>query len=134
MSRPNNVLANALSRVLTSRTERKSTTTSKTMPKHLLDCLSFYPLHVEFPSDQSVMAICPAEGPPSYVAGQNATGQIHPGQCPLPTTVEKQDLFLEHPEFDAQGRLPFPYKTLYEYPQDDPVADVTNNKPTTISC
>ena len=35
-------------------------------------------------------------------------------------TVEQQDLFLEHPEFDAQGRLPFQYTTLFEYQQDDP--------------
>ena len=35
-------------------------------------------------------------------------------------TVEQQDLFLEHPEFDAQGRLPFQYKTLIEYQQDNP--------------
>ena len=34
--------------------------------------------------------------------------------------MEQQDLFLEHPEFDAQGILPFQYKTLYEYQQYDP--------------
>ena len=78
-SGPDNVLANALSHVPTSRTERESTTTSKTTPKNLLDCLSYYPLHVEFPSDQSVMVICPAKCPPLYVAGQDAAGQIHPG-------------------------------------------------------
>ena len=35
-------------------------------------------------------------------------------------TVAQQDLFLEHPVFDAKGRLPFQYKTLNEYQQDDP--------------
>ena len=67
--------------------ERESTTT--TTSKNLRDCLSYYPLHVEFPSDQSVMAICLAKCPPFYVAGQDATGQIHLGQCPLPMTVEQ---------------------------------------------
>ena len=74
-SRPDNVLADALSRVPMSCTEKESMTTSK----HLLECLSFYLLHVEFPSDQSVMAICPADCFPNYVAGQEAAGQIHPG-------------------------------------------------------
>ena len=61
------------------------------------------------------MVICPAKCPPLYVAGHDAAGQIRLGQCPLPMTVEQQDLFLEHPELDAQGRLPFQYITLYEY-------------------
>ena len=44
---PDNVLADALSRVPTARTERESTTTSA----HLVDCLSCYPLQVKFPTD-----------------------------------------------------------------------------------
>ena len=32
---------------------------------------------------------------------------------------QQEELFLEHPVFDAQGRLPFQYKTLYEYQQED---------------
>ena len=33
---------------------------------------------------------------------------------------QQEELFLEHPVFDAQGRLPFQYKTLYKYQQEDP--------------
>ena len=33
---------------------------------------------------------------------------------------QQEELFLEHPVFGAQGRLPFQYKTLYEYQQEDP--------------
>ena len=58
---PDNVLADALSRVPTARTERESTTTSA----HLVDCLSCYPFHVEFPSDlMVVVAKGQAECPP----------------------------------------------------------------------
>ena len=31
-----------------------------------------------------------------------------------------EEIFLEHPTFDKQGRLPFHYKTLFEYQQEDP--------------
>ena len=57
---PDNVLADALSRVPTARMERESTTTSA----HLVDCLSCYPLQVEFPTDQVVVANSRAECPP----------------------------------------------------------------------
>ena len=116
---PDNVLVNALSRVLTTRTERESTT----MSAQLIDCLSCYPFQVEFPSDQAVMANCRADCPPNSVASQDAVGQFSSGQCPLPMIVvqpQQEELFLEHLVFDAQGRLPFQYKTLYEYQQEDP--------------
>ena len=116
---PNNVLADALSQVLTARTKRESTTTSA----QLIDCLSCYPFQVEFPSNQAVMANCWADCPPNNVASQEAVGWFSPGRCPLPTIVvqpQQEELFLEHPVFDAQGRLPFQYKTLYEYQQEDP--------------
>ena len=32
----------------------------------------------------------------------------------------QEEIFLEHPTFDEQGRLPFHYKTLFEYQQEDP--------------
>ena len=51
---PDNILTDALSRVLMARMERESTTSSS----QLIDCLSCYPFHVEFPSDQAVMANC----------------------------------------------------------------------------
>ena len=65
---PDNVLANALSRVPMARTERESTTSSA----HLIDCLSCYPFHVEFPSDQMVMVNCQAACPPTHVASEEA--------------------------------------------------------------
>ena len=72
---PDNILADALSRIPTAHTERESTTSSS----QLIDCLSCYPFHVEFPSDQAVMANCRAECPPHHVASQEALGQISPG-------------------------------------------------------
>ena len=72
---PDKVLADALSRIPMARTERESTTTSA----QLVDCLSCYPFHVEFPSDQVVMAKSQAEGPPNHVASQEAIGWFSPG-------------------------------------------------------
>ena len=54
-----NVLADALSQVPTARMERESTT----MSANLIDCLSCYPFHVEFHSNQMVMANCWADCP-----------------------------------------------------------------------
>ena len=43
---------------------------------------------------------------------------------------QQEELFLEHPVFDAQGRLPFQYKTLYEYQQEDPrILALPTNQP-----
>ena len=126
---PDNILANALSCVPTARTERESTTSSS----QLIDCLSCYPLHVEFPSDQVVMANCRAECPPHHVASQEALGQISPGQCPSSMIVvqpHQEELFLKHPVFDDQGRLPFQYQTLYKYQWGDPsILALPINKP-----
>ena len=72
---PDNVLADALLRVPTARTERESTTTFA----HLVDCLSCYPLHVKFPTDQVVVANSQAECPPNQVASQEAIGWTSPG-------------------------------------------------------
>ena len=77
---PDNVLADALSQVPTACTERESTTTSA----QLIDCLSCYPFHMEFPSDQVVMVNCRAACPPTHVASQEAVGWFSPGRCPLP--------------------------------------------------
>ena len=42
----------------------------------------------------------------------------------------QEELFLEHPVFDDQGRLPFQYKTLYEYEQEAPsILALPINKP-----
>ena len=124
-----NVLADALSRVPTARTERESATTSD----QLIDCLSCYPFHVELPSGQVVKAKSRADSPPTHVASQEAIGRFSPGRCPLPTIVAQpshEELFLEHPVFDDQGRLPFQYKTLYEYQQDAPnILALPNDKP-----
>ena len=124
-----NVLANALSQVLTAHTERESTT----MSAQLIDCLSCYPFQVEFPSDQVVMVNCQADCPPNHVASQEAVGRFSPGRCPLPTTMvqpQQEELFLEHLVFDAQGRLPFQYKTLYEYQQESPrILALPTNQP-----
>ena len=94
-----------------------------TTSDQLIDCLSCYPFHVELPSDQVVKAKSRADSPPTHVASQEAIGRFSPGRCPLPTIVaqpSQEELFLEHPVFDDQGRLPFQYKTLYEYQQDAP--------------
>ena len=126
---PDNVLADALSHVLTARMERESTTTSA----QLVDCLSCYPFQVEFPCDQVVVVNCQADWPPNHVAGQEAVGQFSPGRCPLPMIVvqpHQEELFLEHPVSDDQGRLPFQYKTLYEYQQEAPsILALPINKP-----
>ena len=126
---PDNVLADALSRVPMARMERESTTTSA----QLIDCLSCYPFQVEFPSDQAVMVNCQADCPPNNVSSQEAVGRLSPGRCPYPTIVvqpQQEELFLEHPVFDDQGRLPFQYKTLYEYQQEDPrILALPINKP-----
>ena len=43
---------------------------------------------------------------------------------------QQEELFLEHPVFDAQGRLPFQYQTLYEYQQEDPhILALPNTQP-----
>ena len=103
------------------------------MSAELLDCVSCFPFQVEFHSDQVVMANCLADCPPKNVAGQEAVGWFSPGQCPLPMIVvqpQEEELFLEHPVFDDQGRLPFQYKTLYEYQQEDPhILSLPINKP-----
>ena len=68
-----------------------------------------------------------------HIAGQEAAGWYHPGRCPLPTNVAqqtKEEIFLEHPMFDEQGRLPFHYKTLFEYQQEDPqLLELPTSKP-----
>ena len=126
---PDNVLADALVHIPAARMERESTTTSA----QLVDCLSCYPFQVEFPSDQAVMANCRADCPPNNVASQEAEGRISPGRCPLSTIVvqpHQEEVFLKHPVFDDQGRLPFQYKTLYEYQQEDPsILALPFNKP-----
>ena len=117
---PDDVLTNALLWVLTAHMERESTT----MSAQLIDCFSScYPFQVEFPSDQVVMVNCQADCPPNNVASQEAIGRFSPGRCPLTTIMvqpQQEELFLEHPVFDAQGRLPFQYKTLYKYQQEVP--------------
>ena len=82
-SGPDNVLADALCRVPTARTERESTT----MSDQLIDCLSCYPFQVELPSDQVVKAKSWADSPPTHVASQEAIVRFSPGRCPLPTIV-----------------------------------------------
>ena len=71
--------------------------------------------------------------PPTHVASQEAVGRFSPGRCPLPTIVvqhQQEELFLEHPVFDAQGRLPCRYKTLHEYQQEDPrILALPNTQP-----
>ena len=90
--------------------ERESSNTSN---DDLMLCLSLYPLLVEFPLDQAVIPL--AHSPHFHIADQEVTGLLHPGQCPLPTNVAQQtmeEIFLEHPMLDDQGRLPFQYKTF----------------------
>ena len=72
---PDNVLADALSRVPPAHTEWESTTTSA----QLVDCLSCYTFQVEFPTDQMVVANCRSDCPPNQVASQEAIGQTSPG-------------------------------------------------------
>ena len=72
---PDNILTDALSRVLTAPMERESTT----MSAQLIDCLSCYPFQVEFPSNQAVMANCQADCPQNNVASQEAVAQFSPG-------------------------------------------------------
>ena len=120
-SGPSNILADALSRVPTTRTERESSQDDLTSNDELMFCLLSYPILVEFPIDQEVTPS--ANRQCFHVAGQGAAGLYRPGQCPLPTNVAQhtqEEIFLEHPTFDEQGRLPFHYKTLFEYQQEDP--------------
>ena len=84
-------------------------------------CLSSYLILVEFPVDQEVTRL--ANSPHFHVASQQAAGLYRLGRCPLPTNVvqqTKEEIFLEHLVFDEQGRLPFHYKILFEYQQEDP--------------
>ena len=88
---------------------------------HRKFCLSSYPILVEFSIDQEVTPSASSQG--DYVAGQEAAGLYRPGRCPLQTNVAQhtpEEIFLEHPTFNEQGRLPFHYKTLFEYQQEDP--------------
>ena len=120
-SGPSNVLADALSRVPTARTERESSRSDLTSNEELMFCLSSYPILVEFPMDQEVTPSANCHN--NYVAGQEAAGLNRPGRCPFTTNVaqhQQEELFLEHPMFDEQGRLPFHYKTLFDYQQEDP--------------
>ena len=119
-SGPSNVLADALSRVPTARTERESSQDDLTSNDELMFCLSSYPILVEFPIDQEVTPSANSQS--VTVAGQEAAGRYCPGRCPFPTTVvqhKPEEIFLEHPMFDEQGRLPFHYKTLFDYQQED---------------
>ena len=74
-----------------------------------------------------------ANSPHFHIAGQEAAGLYHLGRCPLPTNVAqqtKEEIFLEHPVFDEQGRLPFHYKSLLEYQQEDPqLLELPTSKP-----
>ena len=101
--------------------EKESSNDDLTSNDDLMFCLSSYPILVEFPVDQEVTPL--ANSPHFHVAGQEAAGLYRLGRCPLPTNVAqqtKEEIFLEHPVFDEQGRLPFHYKTLLEYQQEDP--------------
>ena len=120
-SGPSNVLADALSRVPTARTERESSRDDLTSNDELMFCLSSYPILVEFPIDQEVTPLATSQSVQG--AGQEAAGLHRPGRCPLPTNVAQhklEEIFLEHPMFDEQGRLPFHYKILFDYQQEDP--------------
>ena len=121
-SGPSNVLADALSRVPTARTERESSQDDDLRSNdNLMFCLSSYPILVEFPTDQEVTPTANSQS--VHVAGQEAAGLFRPGRCPLSTNVVQhiqEESFLEHPMFDEQGRLPFQFQTLFEYQQEDP--------------
>ena len=73
----------------------------------LAECLTQFPLR-------------PAE----LVTGHN-NGSLRPaGLVTDHTMTHKQksiDFFLEHPEFNDEGRVPFHFKTVYEYQQQDPM-------------
>ena len=121
ISGPSNVLADALSRVPTACTDRESSLDDLTFNDELLFCLSSYPILVEFPIDQEVTPWATSQS--VDVASQEAAGLYRPGRCPLPTNVAQhkpEEIFLEHPMFDEQGRLPFHYNTLFDYQQEDP--------------
>ena len=120
-SGPSNALADALSPIPTARTERESSQDNLTSNDELMFCLLSYPILVEFPINQEVTPLGNSQG--VHVSGQEAAGLYHPGQCPLPTNVAQhklEEIFLEHPMSDEQGRLPFHYKTLFDYQQEDP--------------
>ena len=120
-SGPSNVLADALSRVPTAHTERESSRDDLTSNDELMFCLSSYPILVECPIDQEVTPSATSKS--VHVAGQEAAGLYRPGRCPLPTNVAQhklEEIFLEHPMFNEQGRLPFHYNTLFDYQQEDP--------------
>ena len=120
-SGPSNVLADALSRVPTARMGRESSQDDLTSNDELMFCVLSYPILAEFPVDQEVTPL--ANSPHFHVASQEAAESYSLGRCPFPTNVAqqtKEEIFLEHPVFDEQGRLPFHYKTLFEYQQEDP--------------
>ena len=86
---------------------------------------------MEVPVDQEVTPSANSQS--VHVAGQEAVGLYCQGRCPLPTNVvqhKPEEIFLEHPMFDEQGRLPFHYKTLFDYQQEDPqLLELPTSKP-----
>ena len=127
-----NVLADALSCMPTSHMERK--TASSVQNVRLVECLSFYPPYVKFPTrfDQVV----PANGPTPNVDAkvvQNGLDQAfmaigrttlidlvgHVVQQHCANQVVYHKAFLEHLIFKQQGQLPFQYPTLYSYQQSN---------------
>ena len=77
--------------------------------------------------NEPALAECLTQFPlrPAGLAAGHGNGSLRPaGQFTDHTMTRKQnnsDFFLEHPEFDEQGRVPFHFKTIYEYQQQDPM-------------
>ena len=113
-----NVLADALSRVpcqtegvCTTPMQSESTTKADAQwsilnEPALAECLAQFPLR-----------------PTGLVADHN-NGSLWPtglvADHAMTHKQKRNDLFLEHPEFDDEGRVPFNFKTVYEYQQQDP--------------
>ena len=62
--------------------------------------------------------------PTGLVAGHNNASLMPTGLVADHTMTHEQksiDFFLEHQEFNDEGRVPFHFKTVYEYQQQDPM-------------
>ena len=72
----------------------------------LAECLSKYPLR------------------PTGLVTDQSNGHLRPAEmvadCTMTQEQQYDELFLEHPVFDDKGWMPFHFKTVYEYQQQDP--------------
>ena len=77
--------------------------------------------------NEPALAECLAQFPlrPAGLVTDHNKGSLRPAGLvadhTMTHTQKSNDLLLEHMEFDDEGRVPFHFKTVYEYQQQDPI-------------